>query len=86
MASSILKVIHSDICGSMNVMTQHGAYYFIIFVKDYTWLGFVYSVSRKLEALDCFICFLNLVRAKGITNMFALYVCFMCDLIRVTWE
>jgi len=33
-ASSPLELIHSDICGPMNVKTHHGAIYFITLIDD----------------------------------------------------
>jgi hypothetical protein len=35
-ASSSLQLIHSDICGPMNVRERHGGNYFIIFIDDFT--------------------------------------------------
>ena len=31
-----LELIHSDICGPMNVRARHGAQYFITFIDDFT--------------------------------------------------
>uniref|UniRef100_A0A2N9FG52 Integrase catalytic domain-containing protein n=1 Tax=Fagus sylvatica TaxID=28930 RepID=A0A2N9FG52_FAGSY len=56
-----LKLIHSDVCGPMNVRARHGASYFITFIDDFTRYGHVYLVSHKSEALDCFRQFMNLV-------------------------
>jgi hypothetical protein len=30
------ELIHSDICGPMNVKARHGASYFLTFIDDYT--------------------------------------------------
>jgi hypothetical protein len=49
-----LELIHSDVCGPMNVRARHEASYFITFIDDFTRYGHVYLVSHKLEALDCF--------------------------------
>jgi hypothetical protein len=49
-----LELIHSDVCGPMNVRARHGASYFITFIDDFTRYGHVYLVSHKSEALDCF--------------------------------
>jgi transposase InsO family protein len=49
-----LQLIHSDICGPMNVRARHGGRYFIIFIDDYTRYGYVYLISHKSEALACF--------------------------------
>ena len=43
----------------MSVKARHGALYFITFIDDYTRFGYVYLISHKYEALDCFIKFLN---------------------------
>ena len=36
MASSRLELIHSDICGPMNVKACHGVIYFITLIDDYS--------------------------------------------------
>ena len=54
-----LQLIHSDICGPMNVRARHGASYFIIFIHDCTRYGHVYLISLKSQALDCFIQYIN---------------------------
>ena len=43
----------------MNVRARHGASYFIIFIDSYSCFGYVYLISHKLEALDCFRCFVH---------------------------
>jgi transposase InsO family protein len=49
-----LQLIHSDICGPMNVKVRHGGRYFITFIDDYTRYGHVYLISHKSKALVCF--------------------------------
>ena len=56
-----LELIHSDICGPMSVKARHGALYFITFIDDFTRYGHVYLISHKLEVLDCFKRYINLV-------------------------
>lgn len=56
-----LQLIHSDVCGPMNVRARHGAHYFITFIDDYTRYGHIYLMSHKSEALGCFRRFMNLV-------------------------
>ena len=56
-----LELIHSGVCGPMNVKARHGASYFITFIDDFTRCGHVYLVSHKSKALDCFRRFMNLV-------------------------
>ena len=48
----------------MNVRARHGGNYFIIFIDDFTRFGYVYMISYKFEALDCFIRYTNLVENK----------------------
>ena len=60
-ANSSLELIHSDICGPMNVKAKNGASYFITFIDDFTRFGQVYLISHKSEAFDCFEKFLILV-------------------------
>jgi hypothetical protein len=71
-ASSPLQLIHSDICGPMNVRERHERNYFIIFIDDFTRFGHVYLISYKSEALDCFIRYTNLVENKLSTKIKAL--------------
>ena len=49
-----LKLIHSNICGPMNIRARHGAQYFIIFIDDFTRFGHVYLISHRYEGMDCF--------------------------------
>ena len=56
-----LQLIHSDVCGPMNVRARQGAYYFITFIDDYSRYGLVYLISHKSEALSCFKNFMNMV-------------------------
>ena len=56
-----LQLIHSDIYGPLNVKSRHEAVYFITFIDDFTLYGYVYLISHKSQALDCFIKFMNLV-------------------------
>jgi len=53
-ASGPLKLIHSDICGLMNVKARNEAIYFITLIDDYSRYGYVYLLSHRYEALDVF--------------------------------
>ncbi|KAL0457633.1 UNVERIFIED_CONTAM: hypothetical protein Slati_0390500 [Sesamum latifolium] len=57
-ATHPLELVHSDICGPMNVRARHGAFYFLTFIDDYSRYGLVYLLSHQSEALDCFKRFL----------------------------
>ena len=59
-ATSKLQLIHSDICGPMNVRVRYGANYFITFIDDLTRFDHVYLISHKskdwiasLNSPDC---------------------------------
>ena len=56
-----LQLIHSKIYGPMSVRARHGALYFITFINDFTCYGHVYPISHKLEILNCFRRYINLV-------------------------
>ena len=58
------QLIHSNIRGPLNVKVRHGAVYFITFIDDFTLYGYVYFISHKSQALDCFIKFMNLVENR----------------------
>ena len=53
-ATPPLELIHSDICGPMDIRARYGAQYFITFIDDFTRFGHVYLISHRYEALDCF--------------------------------
>ena len=56
-----LELIHSNICGSINIRARHGAQYFITFIDDFTRFGHVYLIFHRYEALDCFKSYYALV-------------------------
>ncbi|KAK2991373.1 hypothetical protein RJ640_024046 [Escallonia rubra] len=48
-----LELVHSDMCGLMNVKVRHGASYFLTLIDNYTRYGYVYLISHRCEALNC---------------------------------
>ena len=46
----------------MNVKARHGASYFITFIDDFTRYGYLYLISHKLEVLDYYRRFMNIVK------------------------
>ena len=69
-----LQLVHSNVCGPMNVRMKHDASYFITFINDFTRFGYVYLISQKSEALGCFRKFLNLVENKKDVRLKALRI------------
>ena len=53
-ATYALELVHFDICGPMNVKARLGTSYFLTFINDYIRYGYVYLISHRYEALDCF--------------------------------
>ena len=56
-ATHPLELVHSDLCGPMNVKACHDASYFLSFIDDYSRFSYVYLIFHHFEALDCFKCF-----------------------------
>ena len=53
-ATQLVELIHSNICGPMNVKACHGASYFLTFIDDYMRYGYILLIAHRYEALDCF--------------------------------
>jgi len=51
--SSLLELIHSDMCGPMNVKAHHGVIYFITLINDYSRYGYAYLLSHAMRHLMC---------------------------------
>ena len=48
-ATEPLQLIHSDVCGPLNVAALGGYYYFVTFIDDYSRYGYVYLLKHKSE-------------------------------------
>ena len=53
-AKETLELVHTDLCGPMNVKAQGGNEYFISFIDDYTRYDYLYLIHHKSEALEKF--------------------------------
>ncbi|KAA0042331.1 gag/pol protein [Cucumis melo var. makuwa] len=49
-----LELVHSDLCGPMNVKTRRGYKYFISFIDDYSRYGHVYLIQNKSDSFEKF--------------------------------
>ena len=56
-SSSILDLVHSDLCGPMNHVTPSGGRYFLTFIDDYS----RYIIKNKCEVYDKFRDYVHLV-------------------------
>lgn len=53
-ASSLLELIHSDVCGPMQNVSVGGSRYFVTFIDDYSRKVYVYFMENKAEVLEKF--------------------------------
>ena len=53
-STKCLGMIHSDVCGLMNVQAIGGFPYFIMFINDHSWYGHIFLMKYKSEALKKF--------------------------------
>lgn len=53
-AKEKLELVHSDVCGPMEVPSLGGACYFVTFIDDFTGKVFVYLLSNKSEVFKKF--------------------------------
>ena len=43
----LLEIVHTNVCGPMNVKAQGGYEYYVSFIDDYSRFGYVYLMHRK---------------------------------------
>ena len=48
-AKEPLELVHTDVCGLLNVQALSGYEYFVIFIDDFSRYGYVYLTQRKSE-------------------------------------
>ena len=53
-AKDLLELVHTDVCGPINVKARGGYEYFITFTDDYSRYGYIYLMHRKSEAFEKF--------------------------------
>ena len=53
-SQNLLEIIHTDICGPFPTKTICGKSYFITFINDFSRYTYVFLMSEKSEALECF--------------------------------
>lgn len=63
-AQNALELIHSDVCGPMEVSSLGGARYFVTFIDDFTRKVFIYILTKKSEVFEKFKEFKALVENK----------------------
>ncbi len=53
-ANDLLGLVHTDVCGPINIMARGGYFYFITFTDDISRYGYIYLMRRKSESFDKF--------------------------------
>ena len=53
-AGGLLELVHTDVCGPMNVKAREGYRYFVTFIDDYSRYGYTYLLRSKSETFDKF--------------------------------
>ena len=66
-ASKCLEIVHTDLCGPMQVETASGSKYMLTFIDDFSRFTVVYFLTRKSEVLEKFQEFAN-VYEKSFAN------------------
>ena len=53
-AIDLLKIIHTDVCGPMNIEARGRYHYFLIFTDDLSRYEYIYLMKHKSETFEKF--------------------------------
>lgn len=53
-AWQVLELVYTDVCGPLNVIALVGYDYFISFIDDYLWFGYIFLTRHKSESFEKF--------------------------------
>ena len=53
-STQLLELIHSDVCGPLEVQSLGGSRYFVTFIDDYSKWTVVYTMRHKSDTFSCF--------------------------------
>ena len=53
-ATDVLKLIHTNICGTFLTVSRNDQQYFIIFIDDFSCYGYLYLIHEKSQSLEVF--------------------------------
>ena len=54
MTNALLELVHTDVCGPINIRARSGYEYFITFTDDHFRYGYMYLMQHKYEAFEKF--------------------------------
>ena len=60
----IIELIHTDVCGPMQILSLSGTRYFFIFVYDKSRFTWIYFIRKKSDVFEYFKEFKNMVEKK----------------------
>jgi len=60
-----MQLIHTDLCGPTITKILQGEHYFMLLIDDYTRMTWVSFLKKKLEAIDKFKVFKELVENES---------------------
>lgn len=63
-AKGLLELIHSDVCGPMEVQSLGGAYYFVTFIDDFSRKVFVCPIKHRSDVFNKFKEFKTMVERQ----------------------
>lgn len=72
-AKQPLELVHSDICGPMNVPTHDDKNYFSKFIDDYSHNTALFLMSTKDELYDCFLQYKSMAESHFGRKIFRLH-------------
>ena len=61
-AMELLALVHTDMCGPFDVQIDGGYYYFITFIDDFLWYGYVFLMRHKSKTFEKFKEFKNKIK------------------------
>ena len=53
-SSELLELVHTDVCGPINIRAHGGYEYFITFTDDQSRYGYIYLMHRKSDSFEKF--------------------------------
>ena len=60
-----LKLVHTDVCGPMNILSVGGNKYFLTFIDDFSSKTWIYILKSKDEVFHCFKIFKAFVERQS---------------------
>ena len=69
LTNEIFELVHSDVWGTIPVMSKGGYSYYVTFIDDFSRHTWIYFLKLKSKVFSCFKNFHNLVKNQFKTNI-----------------